>query len=196
MAPARKKSVNKRFLNEVSPEKEVKSSGKSKHQANGKKKLSDKLGPQWKKAELERFYKAYRDNGKNWKKVAAEVRNRSVEMVEALYNMNRAYLSLPEGTASVVGLIAMMIDHYSVLEASDSERESNEMPGVLRKLQKHKRPKVLLSASKEDPQHSRMVGSTDGCLSLLKRGCGNILCLWKTQLWFVSSFSFLHSVMI
>ncbi|XP_034912894.1 protein ALWAYS EARLY 2 isoform X2 [Populus alba] len=175
MAPARKKSVNKRFLNEVSPEKEVKSSGKSKHQANGKKKLSDKLGPQWKKAELERFYKAYRDNGKNWKKVAAEVRNRSVEMVEALYNMNRAYLSLPEGTASVVGLIAMMIDHYSVLEASDSERESNEMPGVLRKLQKHKRPKVLLSTSKEDPQHSRMVGSTDGCLSLLKIGCGRPL---------------------
>ncbi|KAF9681590.1 hypothetical protein SADUNF_Sadunf05G0017400 [Salix dunnii] len=172
MAPTRKKSVNKRFLNEVSPEKEVKSSGKSKQQANGKKKLSDKLGPQWKKAELERFYKAYRDNGKNWKKVAAEVRNRSVEMVEALYNMNRAYLSLPEGTASVVGLIAMMIDHYSVLEASDSERESNEIPGVPRKLQKRKRPKVLLSASKEDPLHSRMVGLTDGCLSLLERGFG------------------------
>nr|GMD90958.1 protein ALWAYS EARLY 3-like isoform X1 [Ipomoea batatas] len=33
-------------------------------------------------------------------------------MVEALYTMNRAYLSLPEGTASVVGLIAMMTDHY------------------------------------------------------------------------------------
>lgn len=27
----------------------------------------------------------------------------------------QAYLSLPEGTASVVGLIAMMTDHYSVL---------------------------------------------------------------------------------
>ncbi|KAJ6775521.1 PROTEIN ALWAYS EARLY 1-RELATED [Salix purpurea] len=175
MAPTRKKSVNKRFLNEASPEKEVKSSGKSKQQPNGKKKLSDKLGPQWKKAELERFYKAYRDNGKNWKKVAAEVRNRSVEMVEALYNMNRAYLSLPEGTASVVGLIAMMIDHYSVLEASDSERESNEIPGVPRKLQKRKRPKVLLSASKEEPLHSSMVGSTDGCLSLLERGFGRPL---------------------
>jgi hypothetical protein len=87
-------------------------------------------------------------------------------------------------------------DFENLQEASDSERESNEMPGVLRKLQKHKRPKVLLSASKEDPQHFRMVGSTDGCLSLLKRGCGNILCLWKTQLWFVSSFSFLHPVMI
>ncbi|KAF9605758.1 hypothetical protein IFM89_018154 [Coptis chinensis] len=38
-------------------------------------------------------------------------------MVEALYNMNRAYLSLPEGTASVVGLIAMMTDHYSIMVA-------------------------------------------------------------------------------
>ena len=27
----------------------------------------------------------------------------------------QAYLSLPEGTASVVGLIAMMTDHYTVL---------------------------------------------------------------------------------
>ncbi|KAJ6876800.1 protein ALWAYS EARLY 2-like [Populus alba x Populus x berolinensis] len=175
MAPTRKKSVNKRFLNEVSPEKEVKSSSKNKQQANGKKKLSDKLGTQWSKAELQRFYKAYRDHGKNWKKVAAEVRNRSVEMVETLYNMNRAYLSLPEGTASVVGLIAMMTDHYSVLEASESERESNEAPGVLRKLQKRKRPKAQLGGSKEDLQQSQMVASTDGCLSFLKIGYGRPL---------------------
>ncbi|CAK7340694.1 unnamed protein product [Dovyalis caffra] len=200
MAPTRKKSVNKRFLNEVSPEKEAKSSSKNKQQANGvrigfvfgvltpKKKLSDKLGPQWSKAELQRFYKAYRDNGKNWKKVAAEVRNRSVEMVDALYNMNRAYLSLPEGTASVIGLIAMMTDHYSVLqkliawvrnvnlqEASESDQESDEVPGVLRKLQKRKRPRAQLSASKEDIQQSEMVASNDGCLSLLKRGYGRPL---------------------
>ena len=31
----------------------------------------------------------------------------------------QAYLSLPEGTASVVGLIAMMTDHYSVLVRLD-----------------------------------------------------------------------------
>ncbi|KAG6750491.1 hypothetical protein POTOM_044987 [Populus tomentosa] len=97
MAPTRKKSVNKRFLNEVSPEKEVKSSSKNKQQANG---------------------------------VAAEVRSRSVEMVETLYNMNR--------------------------EASESEQESNEAPGVLRKLQKRKRPKAQLSGSKEDLQQSQM----------------------------------------
>ncbi|KAF7817907.1 uncharacterized protein G2W53_023362 [Senna tora] len=87
-----------------------------------KKKLSDKLGSQWSKDELERFYEAYRKHGKDWKKVAAVERNRSTEMVGHF----TAYLSLPEGTASVVGLIAMMTDHYNVLEGSDSERESND----------------------------------------------------------------------
>jgi len=28
------------------------------------------LGPQWSKAELERFYEAYREYGKDWKKVS------------------------------------------------------------------------------------------------------------------------------
>nr|GMD65755.1 protein ALWAYS EARLY 3 isoform X1 [Ipomoea batatas]GMD72203.1 protein ALWAYS EARLY 3 isoform X1 [Ipomoea batatas] len=77
-----------------------------------KRKYSDMLGPQWSKEELESFYDAYREYNKDWKKVAAAVQNRSADMVEALYTMNRAYLSLPEGIASVVGLIAMMTDHY------------------------------------------------------------------------------------
>lgn len=34
-----------------------------------KRKLSDKLGSQWSKEELERFYDAYRKHGKDWKKV-------------------------------------------------------------------------------------------------------------------------------
>lgn len=34
-----------------------------------KKKLSDKLGSQWSKEELERFYEGYRKYGKDWKKV-------------------------------------------------------------------------------------------------------------------------------
>ncbi|OIW13567.1 hypothetical protein TanjilG_29308 [Lupinus angustifolius] len=151
-------------LNEVSPEKDGINLNKNKQR---KKILSDKLGPQWNKAELERFYEAYRKYGKDWKKVAAVVRNRSVEMVEALYNMNRAYLSLPEGTASVVGLIAMMTDHYNVLEESDSERDSNDAPGS-RKPVKRKRGRVQLSVSKDSIQ-SRSIASDDGCLSLLKR---------------------------
>ncbi|KAK1431911.1 hypothetical protein QVD17_08706 [Tagetes erecta] len=40
---------------------------------------------------------------------------RHPEMVEALYTMNRAYLSLPEGTASIVVLIAMVSDHYNAM---------------------------------------------------------------------------------
>ncbi|KAF8035875.1 hypothetical protein BT93_C1790 [Corymbia citriodora subsp. variegata] len=65
MAPTRKsRSVYKRYsnLNEVSPDKDV---GSSKSSRNRKKKLSDLLGPQWSKEELERFYDAYRKHGKS-----------------------------------------------------------------------------------------------------------------------------------
>ncbi|KAL5196092.1 Protein ALWAYS EARLY 3 [Glycine soja] len=165
MAPTRKsRSVNKRMSssNDNSPEKDGINSNKNKLR---KKKLTDKLGSQWSKEELERFYEAYRKYGKDWKKVAAFIRNRSTEMVEALYNMNRAYLSLPEGTASVVGLIAMMTDHYNVMEGSDSERESNDAPGSQKPV-KRKHEEVQLSVSK-DQSHS--IASRDDCLSILKK---------------------------
>ncbi|XP_021282350.1 protein ALWAYS EARLY 2 isoform X3 [Herrania umbratica] len=168
MAPTRKsKSVNKRYSSvyEVSPDKDAGNSSKSKP----KKKLADKLGSQWNKVEIERFYKAYREYGKDWKKVAAAVRNRSTEMVEALYLMNRAYLSLPDGTASVIGLIAMMTDHYSVLGGSDCERESNEPSEIPQKAQKRKRAKVHLGSSKEDVVQPLSIASSQGCLSLLKK---------------------------
>ncbi|KAJ8755627.1 hypothetical protein K2173_022222 [Erythroxylum novogranatense] len=159
MAPTRKKSVNKRFLNEVSPEKEARNSFRHKPR------VLEKLGPRWSNEELQRFYNAYRHYGRDWKKVAAEVRNRSTEMVEALYNMNQAYLSLPEGLATVLGLIAMMTDHYTVLEASDSEQVSIDVAGMSQKLHKRKRLKLELSESKEDI----LQVPTDGCLTLLKR---------------------------
>ncbi|XP_038714751.1 protein ALWAYS EARLY 2-like isoform X2 [Tripterygium wilfordii] len=163
MAPARKsRSVNKRFSNidQISPD----NSNKSKQ----KRKFSDKLGSQWTKGELRCFYEAYRKYGKDWEEVAAALQNRSVEMVEALYHMNMAYLSLPERTASVVGLIAMMTDHYNVMEASDSERESNEVSGMPSQPQKRKRAKIHQNGFKEDLlSHSK--ASSDGCLSSLKK---------------------------
>ncbi|TYH34571.1 hypothetical protein ES332_D13G136200v1 [Gossypium tomentosum] len=168
MAPTRKyKSVNKQYSSkcEVSPDKDAGNSRKS----NPKKKLFDKLGHPWSKAEIERFYKAYREYGKDWKKVAAAVRNRSTEMVEAFYIMNRAYLSLPDGVASVIGLIAMMTDHYSVLGGSDAEIESNEPSKIPRKTQKRKRVKAHFGSSKEDVFLPQSIASTQGCLSLLKR---------------------------
>lgn len=166
MAPTKKyRGVNKRFLNshEVSLDRDIENSTKSRQR---KRKLSDMLGSQWSKEELEHFYEAYRKYGKDWKKVAGVVRNRSLEMVEALYNMNRAYLSLPEGTASVVGLIAMMTDHYNVLGGGDNE--SNDVSGTPRKTQKPVRGKVHLSISKEELLQPPSVAN-DGCLSLLKR---------------------------
>ncbi|KAK9664259.1 hypothetical protein RND81_14G029300 [Saponaria officinalis] len=174
MAPVRKsRSVNKRFSypNDVSPSKDGNSGGKSNKR---KRKVSDMLGPQWSKEELQRFYEAYRKYGKDWKKVAAAVRNRSLEMVEALYTMNRAYLSLPEGTASVVGLIAMMTDHYSILEGTDSEQESND--GVETARKPHKRPRGKLQLNTRgldrhlsDGSRSQSLPTSYGCLSLLKR---------------------------
>ncbi|CAL5347002.1 unnamed protein product [Camellia sinensis] len=173
MAPTRKsRSVNKRFsyVNEVSPSKDGENAKKSMQR---KRKLTDMLGSQWSKEELERFYEAFRKYGKDWKKVASVVRNRSVEMVEALYTMNRAYLSLPEGTASVKGLIAMMTDHYCNMEGSDSEQESNDGIGTSRKSQKRVRGKIWPNTSKgSDGQflsYSQPVASSSGCLPLLKK---------------------------
>ncbi|KAL2922784.1 Protein ALWAYS EARLY 1 [Bienertia sinuspersici] len=69
MAPTRKsRSVNKRFpyANEISPVKDGDSANKNNKR---KRKVSDMLGPQWSKEELQRFYEAYRKYGKDWKKV-------------------------------------------------------------------------------------------------------------------------------
>ncbi|XP_009608701.1 protein ALWAYS EARLY 1-like isoform X2 [Nicotiana tabacum] len=80
-----------------------------------KRKASDMIGPHWSEEDLTHFYQAYRKYGKDWEKVAAAVKPRTAEMVEALYIMHMAYLSLPEGTASAVGLIALISDHYCYL---------------------------------------------------------------------------------
>ncbi|XP_059280629.1 protein ALWAYS EARLY 3 [Lycium ferocissimum] len=171
MAPAKKsRSVNKRLspTTEISPSKDG-NGDNSKKSLQRKRKLSDMLGPEWSEEDLTRFYQAYRKYGKDWKKVASAVKHRTAEMVEALYTMNRAYLSLPEGTASVVGLIAMMTDHYCNLAASDSEQESNEDAGTPRKPQKRPRGKVHPNISKTSEMASPALAASHGCLTLLKK---------------------------
>ncbi|GBG78254.1 hypothetical protein CBR_g26286 [Chara braunii] len=79
-----------------------------------KRKLSDRLGPPWTKEDIAEFLQGFRAHGQDWKKVASLVRNRTVEMVAALYTMNRAYLSLPE--VSVDALFAMMTDHCNFMQ--------------------------------------------------------------------------------
>ncbi|XP_062185503.1 protein ALWAYS EARLY 2-like isoform X3 [Phragmites australis] len=174
MASARKvRNVNKRYakINEDWQDKDATNVHKSKVR---KKKLSDMLGSQWSKDELERFYGAYRKYGKDWRKIAGAIRDRTSEMVEALYNMNKAYLSLPEGTATAAGLIAMMTDHYNILDGSNSERESNDSPKTSRKPQKRGRAKFQSVSKTSDTRYpdllqSQPASSSYGCLSLLKK---------------------------
>ncbi|XP_026449427.1 protein ALWAYS EARLY 3-like isoform X4 [Papaver somniferum] len=176
MATRKSRSIsNKRFgkLNEESPDKDGGSGGNKSRQR--KRKLTDMLGPQWSKEELKRFYEAYRKYEKDWKKVAGVVRNRSTEMVEALYHMNRAYLSLPEGTASVAGLIAMMTDHYCIMDGSESDRESDDAPGVSQKPAKRARGKYHVNGSRgtdadvPDLLKFPPLSSNNGCFSVKKK---------------------------
>ncbi|XP_015696072.1 protein ALWAYS EARLY 2 isoform X2 [Oryza brachyantha] len=172
MSSTRKvRNMNKRYakINEDWQDKDSTNAPKSK-----KKKLSDMLGSQWSKDELERFYGSYRKYGKDWRKVASSIRDRTSEMVEALYNMNKAYLSLPEGTATAAGLIAMMTDHYNILDGSNSDHESNGSPKTSRKPRKRGRAKFQSVSKASDTQHphqlqSQPASSSYGCLSLLKK---------------------------
>ncbi|XP_057539589.1 protein ALWAYS EARLY 2-like isoform X2 [Amaranthus tricolor] len=79
-----------------------------------------------------------------------------------------AYLSLPEGTASVHGFKAMMIDHYNALEGSDSEKDTKEPEVIARKFKKIPKTKVLVDSSRDDAKR-KPAGSSHGCLSLLKK---------------------------
>ncbi|KAK3163558.1 hypothetical protein QOZ80_1AG0005280 [Eleusine coracana subsp. coracana] len=174
MASSRKvRNANKRYakINEDWQDKDETNVNKSKVR---KKKLSDMLGSQWSKDELERFYGAYRKYGKDWRKVAGAIHDRTSEMVEALYNMNKAYLSLPEGTATAAGLIAMMTDHYNILDGSNSDHESNDSPKASRKPQKRGRAKFQSVSKTSDTRYpdllqSQPASSSYGCLSLLKK---------------------------
>ncbi|XP_077241603.1 protein ALWAYS EARLY 3-like [Tasmannia lanceolata] len=175
MSSTRKSRIGNKRFSKVKEDSLDKYGGNASKSRQRKRKLSDMLGSQWSKEELERFYEAYRKHGKDWKKVSNVIRNRSIDMVEALYNMNTAYLSLPEGTASVAGLIAMMTDHYNILEGSDSEPESNDGLGVSRKPQRRGQGKSQLNNSKgldgyfPDLLRFQSAPSSDGCLPLLKR---------------------------
>ncbi|CAO2207173.1 unnamed protein product [Urochloa humidicola] len=174
MASTRKvRNANKRYakINDDWKVEDTASVPKSKVR---KKKLSDMLGSQWSKDELERFYGAYRKYGKDWRKIAGAIRDRTSDMVEALYNMNKAYLSLPEGTATAAGLIAMMTDHYNILDGSNSDHESNDSPKTSRKPQKRGRARFQSVSKTSDTRYpdqfqSQPASSSYGCLSLLKK---------------------------
>ncbi|KAF5194006.1 Always early [Thalictrum thalictroides] len=173
MAPIRKSRNLNKLSSIVGKDSPIQDVGCGDKNRKRKRKASeDILGSRWSDEEITRFYRAYRKYGKNWKKVAASVRNRSVEMVEALYNENMAYLCLPDGTATAFGLISMMSDRYLTMESS--EGESNEEPRISQNAQKRARSKSRVNVSRSSVEHgphllhSQAVASSSGCLFLLK----------------------------
>lgn len=113
-----------------------------------KRKLSDMLGSQWNKEELSRFYKAYRKYGKNWRKVAGAIRSKSAGMVESLYNINKAFLSLPEGQGTADAFLAMMTDRHNILDISGNGQENNDSPKITHKPKKYACEKPRLDIQK------------------------------------------------
>ncbi|PIA44527.1 hypothetical protein AQUCO_01700251v1 [Aquilegia coerulea] len=93
-------------------------------------------------------------------------------MVEAVYNENKAYLCLPDGTATAFGLISMMSDRYITMESNESE--SDEEPRISQKAQKRARSKSRVNVSRTSVEHgphllhSQAVASNSVCLFLLK----------------------------
>ncbi|ONK79908.1 uncharacterized protein A4U43_C01F11700 [Asparagus officinalis] len=88
-------------------------------------------------------------------------------------NAPKAYFSLPEGIATAAGLIAMMTDHYKILEGSDSEHESNDVARTSRRPQKRARGKYrLMSKGPDGPcpdlLQLQSASSSYACMSLLK----------------------------
>jgi hypothetical protein len=80
-----------------------------------KRKMSAARGAPWSPAEIEAFFQGHLQHGPVWETVAQLVGTRSAEQCEALFSLNKTYLSLPAAVKSVQGLAAMMTDHFNSL---------------------------------------------------------------------------------
>ncbi|GJN32156.1 hypothetical protein PR202_gb20636 [Eleusine coracana subsp. coracana] len=78
------KAVIKGYVDRQQPE-DPHNSSKSKQK---KRKIAD-LDPKWSKDELTHFYEAYRQHGKDWKKISLAVGSKSSDMVQSLYSVHR-----------------------------------------------------------------------------------------------------------
>ncbi|TVU21408.1 hypothetical protein EJB05_31040, partial [Eragrostis curvula] len=98
----------------------------SSSKAKQKKRKIDELDPEWSKDELTYFYEAYRQHGKDWKKISLAVGSKSSDMVQSLYSIHRTFLSLPERQATAKGFIALVTGHRNVLDESKSHRGGDQ----------------------------------------------------------------------
>eukprot|EP01087_Luapelamoeba_hula_P017239 TRINITY_DN5415_c1_g1_i5.p1 TRINITY_DN5415_c1_g1~~TRINITY_DN5415_c1_g1_i5.p1 ORF type:complete len:345 (-),score=63.47 TRINITY_DN5415_c1_g1_i5:20-1054(-) len=66
----------------------------------------------WSEPELKIFLAGLRQHGPAWKKIAASLKNRTPEMVESLYQLNRNFLNLPTEALNASVFYSILRDQY------------------------------------------------------------------------------------
>eukprot|EP01137_Pigoraptor_chileana_P026126 Opistho-2@7415 len=95
--------------------------------ASVQKPYTERLGPRWEKPELLAFYDGYMKFGKNWEKIAGTLKDRTADMVEALFMQNKTFLSDTDATAN--SLNSVMQDMYNKIDEQQSALAANSWKG-------------------------------------------------------------------
>eukprot|EP01136_Pigoraptor_vietnamica_P011600 Opistho-1_new@3708 len=72
--------------------------------------FTERLGPKWQRPEIHTFFEGYLKYGKNWEKIAGMLKDRTADMVEALFHHNKTFMSNEDATAN--SLCSVMQDMY------------------------------------------------------------------------------------
>ncbi|XP_066316956.1 protein ALWAYS EARLY 3-like isoform X1 [Miscanthus floridulus] len=138
MGPAKgSRAINKTIVKGYEDQQQHDDPSSSSKAKQKKRKISD-LHPKWSKDELTNFYEAYRQHGKDWKKISIAVGGKSSDMVRSLYTLHRTFLSLPEREATAMGFIALVTGHHNASqEKTTSHRGYDHIVRASGKARKH-----------------------------------------------------------
>ncbi|RLN23123.1 protein ALWAYS EARLY 2-like [Panicum miliaceum] len=168
MAPAKgSRTINKTIIKGYEDQQHYDDPPSSSKAKQKKRKISD-LDPKWSKDELTHFYEAYRQHGKDWKKISLAVGGKSSDMVRSLYSVHRTFLSLPERQATAMGFIALVTGHHNASEKSTSHIGDDQMIRAYGKARR--RGEATQQKATERPNlHDRHEGTISGFSSSFKK---------------------------
>ncbi|PAN32721.1 hypothetical protein PAHAL_5G507300 [Panicum hallii] len=168
MAPAKgSRTINKTIIKGYEDQQQYDDPPSSSKAKQKKRKISD-LDPKWSKDELTHFYEAYRQHGKDWKKISLAVGGKSSDMVRSLYSVHRTFLSLPERQATAMGFIALVTGHHNASEKSTSHIGDYQMVRASGKARR--RGEATQQKATERPDlHDHHEGTISGFSSSFKK---------------------------
>ncbi|XP_062195245.1 protein ALWAYS EARLY 3-like isoform X2 [Phragmites australis] len=169
MGPAKgSRMINKTIIKGYEDQQQHEDPPSSSKAKQKKRKISD-LDPKWSKDELTHFYEAYRQHGKDWKKISLVVGGKSSDMVQSLYSMHRTFLSLPEHQATAMGFIALVTGHHNVSDESANHRVGDQMVRASGKARKHGEVTQQKANEGSHPHNSCHEGTISGFSSSFKK---------------------------